>query len=419
MREPITLPSLSDTMETGRLVRWLKQPGDAVKKGDIVAEVETDKAVMDVEAFHEGYLVGPLAQTESDIPVGAVIGYLDDSSQSVQEIQSDATETAVGVTAVEEGNREVPHEERSAPLAAEQNVMAEKPAARAVPTVSAPYIAAPALIVRQGSDGVQVSPYAKGLASEMDIDLRQIRAGGDGVIHAPQVLAAALAGPEPNLTLGPAYRYEPFTAMHKAVADNMIATLGTPTFHISARLPLTQIKAMAQAQLHSLTLLLARACALCVQKHPHFNAVYTSQGLAVREQVNIGIAVDVQDGLITPVLRDAARRTVNELAEDWRILRDKIKINRLSPGDYQGATFYLSNLGVFEHVTHFDAIVPLGAAAILALGAEQQDGKAEFTLSCDHRVVFGADAARFLETLSDYLSAPETLMTEMTEKAKM
>jgi len=226
------------------------------------------------------------------------------------------------------------------------------------------------------------------------------------VIHAPQVLAAALAGPIPNLDAGPVYRLEALTSMHKAVANNMIATLGTPTFRVSARLPLAPLKALAHAQQQSLTLLLARACALCVQKHPHFNAVYTTSALAVREQVDIGIAVDVPGGLLTPVLRDAARRPLDELAEDWRILRDKIKRNRLAPDDYQGATFYLSNLGVFEQVSHFDALVPPGAAAILSLGAEQ-DGKAEFTLSCDHRVIFGADAARFLASLSQLLDDPQ------------
>jgi len=229
------------------------------------------------------------------------------------------------------------------------------------------------------------------------------------------VLAAILAGPVPNLDASPAYHYKLFTPMYEAVANNMIATLNTPTFRVSARLLLAPLRAMAHEQQQSATLLLARACALCVQQYPHFNAVYTPRALAVRKQVDVGIGVDVPGGLLTPVLRDAAQRPLNELSEDWCILQDKIKRNRLASNDYQGATFYLSNRGVFDQVSHFDAIVPLGAAAILSLGAEQ-GGKAGFTLSCDHRVVFGADAARFLETLSGYLSSPESMDTETPDK---
>ena len=406
MREPINLPTLSDTMETGHLIQWLKQPGDPVKKGDVLAEVETDKAVMEVEAFHDGYLAGPLAQAESDIPVGTVIGYISDSPQPAQQDQAGAPDKMPAAPKEEE------KKEQSASPPSGETITKEKPSVRTTHPAANPETPTPTPI---GQQGVKASPYARGLAHELGIKLHQVNAASDGVIHAPQVLSAALAGPAPNLDAGPAYRYKPFSSMHKAVANNMIATLSTPTFRVSARLPIAPLKAIAHEQQQSVTLLLARACALCVQQHPNFNAVYTPHALAVREQVDVGIAVDVPGGLLTPVLRDAARRPLNELDEDWRILRDKIKRNRLDPDDYQGATFYLSNLGVFEQISHFDAIVPLGAAAILSLGAEQ-DGKAEFTLSCDHRVVFGADAARFLETLAGYLSNPVSMDTETIDK---
>ncbi len=397
MQEPILMPTLSDTMESGKLIQWLKQPGEVVKKGDVLAEVETDKAVMDVEAFHDGYLLGPLAAAESDIPVGTVIGYISDTPQKNQQAETTAEAAAAAKEAVREAQRASPPSNRTT-AKKKASIQTTHPVARpepSVPTVTDP-------------SGVKASPYARGLAHELGVDLNQPRAGADGVIRASQVLAAALAGPGPNLEAGPAYRYKLFTSMHKAVADNMIAAVATPTFRINARLPLAPLKALAHAQQLSLTLLLARACALCVQQHPNFNAVYTARALVVRKQVDVGIAVDVPGGLLTPVLRDAAQRPIAELNEDWRILRDKIKRNRLGPNDYQGATFYLSNLGMFEQVSHFDAIVPLGAAAILSLGAEQEV-KAEFTLSCDHRVVFGADAARFLQTLALLLNEPKGL----------
>jgi len=388
-------------METGRLIQWLKQPGDAVKRGDVLAEVETDKAVMDVEAFHDGYLTGPLAETGSDIPVGQVIAYLSDVPQQVQQEQLGTTEKT----------RAAPKVSSVVPPTAQTVTEEKAPAPTASPEWREQTIA-PALT---GGQGIQASPYARGLAQELGVDLSQVDAAADGVIHAPQVLAAALAGPVPNLDAGPAYRYKLFTPMHRAVASNMIATLNTPTFRVSACLPLAPLKALAHEQKQSFTLLLARVCALCVQQHPHFNTVYTPHALAVRKQVDVGIAVDVPGGLLTPVLRNAAQRPLSELAEDWRILRERIKRNRLAPNDYQGATFYLSNLGVFDQVTHFDAVIPLGAAAILSLGAEQ-NGKAEFTLSCDHRVVFGTAAAHFLETLSAYLSNPVSMDAETTEK---
>jgi pyruvate dehydrogenase E2 component (dihydrolipoamide acetyltransferase) len=185
--------------------------------------------------------------------------------------------------------------------------------------------------------------------------------------------------------------------------------VSTPSFQISAHIALTDLHRQAKAARLSLTLALARACALTVAEDPWFNHLWTPQGLAKRERVDVAIAVDTGDALLTPVLRDMAGRPINELAEDWRILLAKIKKGRLAPEDYRGGTFYLSNLGVFDVVHNFDAIVPLGAAAILAVAASQADGGTEFTLSCDHRVIFGADAARFLQRLRDRLADPSWL----------
>jgi pyruvate dehydrogenase E2 component (dihydrolipoamide acetyltransferase) len=169
----------------------------------------------------------------------------------------------------------------------------------------------------------------------------------------------------------------------------------------------------AQTHHYSVSLLLARACSLAIVAHPLFNAAYTPDGLARRERVDIGIALDSGDGLITPVLRDAAGRSLAELAEDWSSLRLKVKNRRLVPADYSGATFYISNLGVFPVVCAFDSIIPVGASAILSVAACGQQG-AFSTLTCDHRVVFGADAAGFLQTLEQYLREPNRLGAEET-----
>ncbi len=393
-RQPIEMPALSDTMETGRLVSWLKQPGDPVKKGEAIAEVESDKAIMELEAFADGYLAGPLAEPDSEVPVGTVIGYISSEPPAADE-QPPAPEKPAEPPPTSQPP--------SADRPGEDTAVAHEPA---LPPRPARHGRRPD---RETPAAGEASPYARALAADLGLDLSQVAPGPDGRIHAAQVVAAALAGPEPELEAGPPYRLEPLTPMQRAVAEGMEAAATTPTFRVSARLPLDKLHQAAHEKGHSLTLLLGRACARAIERHPRFNAVYTRRGLAHRQQVDLGIAVDLPDGLVTPVLRDVGGRTLTELAAAWKDLKEKATNRRLTKEEYTGATFYLSNLGVFPRVTRFDAIVPRDASAILAVGAAH-DGAAECTLSCDHRVVYGADAARFLETLGELLDDPGQLL---------
>jgi len=392
-KEPITLPVLSDTMETGHLARWLKSVGDPVKKGDVLAEVESDKAMMEVEAFEDGYLAGPLARAGSDIPVRTVIGYIVDSPPDGAASESpSATPEAVPAPAPKPDAALTPA------------TKSESPVSTTVPPT--PQSTGHGKAPSRPDSRVNVTPYARGLANELDVDLANVKPGSDGVIRAAQIIAAAMQGPSPDLDAGPAWHYKLLTPMHRAVAENMVATLSTPTFRVSSQLSIDTLRHAAREARRSLSLLLARALALSVREHPRFNEVYTPAALVVRERVDVGIAVDVPGGLlVTPVIRDAAGRPITELAEDWRILKEKLDKQRLVPEDYTGATVYLSNLGLFDVVSDFDAIVPLGAAAILAVGAAHE-GLARFTLSCDHRVVYGADAARFMQTFAGLLMNP-------------
>ena len=393
MKYEITLPVLSDTMNTGRLARWLKQPGDKINKGDVIAEMESDKAIMEVEAFHSGYLAGPLAPIDTDIPVRQVIGYISDkplpdntveAAKKLPEVSADRATEKKTTEAAKTITRNVAKQTtETSPPESPANVSV----AKIIPPVPGKRIA---------------SPHARALALKLGIDLSHVPPGKDGRILAEDVLAVTHRSPTLNLEAGPPYHLEKLTLMQQAVANNMIATITTPTFRTTAQLSLAALKKTAKQQQFSLTLLLASACAKTIKALPQFNAVYTLEGMAHRDQVDVGIAVDVPGGLLTPVIRDAAERPMDELAEDWRILKDKIKRQRLTQQDYEGATFYLSNLGVFPVVHSFDALLPLGAAAILAIGAEH-NGQCLFTLSCDHRVVSGADSARFLTTLQDHL----------------
>jgi len=397
----VTLPVLSDTMQTGRIIRWLKQPGDTVKRGDVLAEVESDKAIMDVEAYADGVLVGPLAAVDTDVAVKSIIAWIDDQPQQTTATSSPAprpaaqpkTPSPVPAPAPPAGANPAPTEPTPAPAAA----------VAATDAVTSPILTA-ALAAREESGAA--SPFARGLATELGIDLSLLKPGADGRIGAAQVLAAAIGPQLPHLDLGSVHRIERPTPLKAAMADNMQRTVHTPTFHVTTALDLHAIDAAAQAAHQSFTLLLAHACAWAIDKHPDFNACWTPGGLARRERIDVAIAVDTEGGLITPVLRDAMR-PLAELAEDWRELRDKVARRRLVPADYTGATFYLSNLGMFAAVEQFDAIVPLGASAILAVAAPAHDGRTRLTLTCDHRVIAGADAARFLTTLAGQFQAAQ------------
>ncbi len=417
-RTAVTLPLLSDTMETGRLTRWLKQPGDPVKVGDALAEVESDKAAMDLEAFADGYLAGPVAPTDTEIPVKSTIAWIvDDPAQAKAEGSS--SEALPPAAPADTGTSP----SAAAHSAAGSAPVSPPPAAAATPTGPTPQPAASAscaasdtptevvaaALAARGDAAGGASPFAQELATELGLDLAQIRGGRGKRIGAAQVLAAALGPRSPTLNFAPDYRLERPSPLKAAMAENIARSVRTPTFHVTIAADLAPLHAAAQAQHDSFTLLLVRACALALRAHPDFNACWTSAGLARRERIDVAIAVDTPDGLITPVLRDA-RRPLDELAEDWRILKGKVGKRRLTPADYSGATFYISNLGQYPKVEQFDAIVPAGATAVLAVSAPGTDGLTRLTLSCDHRVVAGVDAACFLATLAEHLAEPDALM---------
>jgi len=284
--QTIKMPSLSDTMETGHLVRWLKKPGDKISKGDILAEIESDKSVIDMEAFDEGYLVAPLAEEDTDIAVGEVMAYLSQTPGNGEQISPVSEPASVA-------------EKQPASSATEASTVAPTAAAGATSTIiepattqaknHAPHSEKPASTHQHAH--FKISPYARGLARELGIDPALLTPGASGIIKSPQVIAAAMQEPQPDLNAGPAWRYRLFTPMHRAIASNISATVNTPVFHISTQLPTDDLQAFAHEKKLSLTLLLARALALSVKKHPDLNATYTPLGLAVRKQVDVGIAV--------------------------------------------------------------------------------------------------------------------------------
>ncbi len=385
----IKMPQLSDTMTEGVLVSWEKAVGDKVERGDVVAQVETDKAVMDVEVFREGYLSGPLVPEDATVPVGEPIGYLVDSPDKV----IDTTRT-------------------TAPKAE-----AEKPAEKAKPVPAGtqkPKTHVPAMppgaTPAPRPKHANATPYARQLAGAHGIDLNSITGSGPGgLIVAADVLNSEVQKTATKRIYQVPGEGRPMTPMEKAVAHNMEYSLSMPLFHVTVHVGIDALKAASKAKGFSLTVTLAKAAALAIQKHPVVNAVYQHEDRIVeREQVDVGIAVETEGmGLVVPVLRDVVNRGVAELAADWKDLVDRARARRLKPEEYSNPTFTISNMGMLG-VSQFDAIPSPGTSAIFAIATVGPQGM-PVTMTADHRIINGADAAKFLNTFRDLVENPAWL----------
>jgi pyruvate dehydrogenase E2 component (dihydrolipoamide acetyltransferase) len=425
MIREVFMPALSSTMTEGKIVSWVKAPGDRVEKGETVVIVESDKADMDVESFHEGILAAIVVEAGGSAPVGEAIALL---------------------------------AETEAEIAAAQQQAASKASSAPVPSAPTPDTAvepAPGPEHNGGSaprsGRVVVSPRARKLAKDLKVDLASLqgsgphgrivaqdveRAAGQPVspggpaafIPAPIPPAAVPAAPAPLPTAAssaPLGQLVPFNTLQQAVIRNMNASLAVPTFHVSYPIITDALDALYQ-QIKSkgvtMTGLLAKAVAVTLQRHPLLNATYTDQGLQYRPNINVAVAVAMDGGgLITPVLQNADQQDIYSLSRTWRDLVDRSRTKQLKPEEYSSGTFTLSNLGMFG-VSNFDAILPPGQGSILAIGGARPtvvataDGllgvkrQMQVNITCDHRIIYGADAAAFLKDLAEVIETnPQSL----------
>jgi len=392
MAEPhvVKMPKLSDTMTEGTVVTWEKNPGDKIERGTIIATVETDKAIMDVEVFREGYLSGPLAPLNSVIPVGEPIAYLVADKSEVKGGESAAPKAAV--TPVEAEVVEAP---RSDPYGT------MKPKTR-IPAM--PHGASPAPRPAQG----KATPYARQLAGAHGIDINSLLAGPKGIIVAADVLA-------PRTPPGMAKRIyqvpgmgRPMDAMEKAVAHSMEYSVSMPLFRVTVNVQPDRLIAASKQSGYSLTVMLAKAAALAIDKFPNVNAVYQHEDRIVeREQIDVGLAVETEGmGLVVPVLRDVMSRDLKTLNETWKDLVARARIKRLKPEEYSNPTFTISNMGMLG-VSYFDAIPSPGTSAIIAISTRGPAGM-PVTITADHRIINGADAAKFLNYFKQLVENPES-----------
>ena len=435
------MPALSSTMTEGKIVEWLKQPGDKVGRGESVLVVESDKADMDVESFNEGYLAAVLMPAGSTAPVGETIGLIVETEAEIADAQAKAGSGGGGAAAAAPAT---PAPSAPAPAVSP----AAAPAAPAPVAPPAPVAAPPAPVASHGR--VVASPRAKKLASQMGVNLASVRGSGpNGRIQAEDVeraagrpvsvprvgegtAAAVVAGAAAAASSAPAGNSfgapgdtVAFNTLQAAVNRNMEASLAVPCFRVGYTITTDKLDAFykqVKPKGVTMTALLAKAVAVTLARHPQVNAATTPAGMAYPADVNVAVAVAMEDGgLITPVLRQADRTDLYAMSRQWADLVKRSRSKQLQPEEYSTGTFTLSNLGMFG-VDRFDAILPPGTGAILAVAASRptvvagKDGsisvkrQMQVNLTADHRVVYGADGASFLKDLAELIETrPETL----------
>jgi pyruvate dehydrogenase E2 component (dihydrolipoamide acetyltransferase) len=431
----IEMPKLSDTMDAGVLVAWKKKEGDAIQPGDVIAEVESDKATMELEAYDPGVLRKLLAKVGEPVPVGEPIAIVADSAD--EDIAPLLERARKGKSEKVEGKRE----EAAAPPKGEAS-QHHAPAPGSKPAPPAPVAPAPPAPAPDAGGGgrVLVSPLAARLAQEWGIDLTQIQGSGpDGRIVKRDVEQAKAQGAAPRAPIHmvpsapvgqlghPEQEYEDIvnSPVRKIIAQRLTESkTQTPHYYVTVEIDMNQavemrrrLNALDGVKI-SLNDFVIKAAALAIEKHPLVNASYRGGHVRVYHRIDIGNAVAMDDGLVTPVIRNANKKGLRAIARESRELAERARAKKLKPEDYTGGTFTISNLGMMG-VKHFTAVINPPEAAILAIGAVREtpvidNGKLaggrrmDVTLSSDHRVLDGAQSARFLQDFKYYLENPIT-----------
>ncbi len=399
----VVMPQLSDTMTEGIVVTWEKNIGDTIKRGDIVATVETDKAIMDVEVFHEGFLSGPMADVGSTIEVGHPMAFIVNDASKV-------IDTAVIITA--------DHKVTDVHHMGQASAKAPAPATKTAPaspskSAVAPAVAANAKPVPRPA-GRKASPYARKVAGALGVEISSVAGSGpEGVITAADVQRARPSMKEvahslPQVDVPGEGRN--MTSMEKAVSHTMAASLTLPTFTATMNIDTGKLTAAAKARKVSVTVAIAKACSVAMQNYPRMNWAYQPiDKLIERANHDIGLAVKSDDGgLVVPILTNTESRSLESLQESWNDLVPRARVRKLAPKEFSNPTFTISNMGMFG-ITHFTAIPTPGIAAILAIAANTPLGT-PFTITADHRVLNGADVAGYLVDLKTAIENPENWM---------
>ncbi|HNR16099.1 MAG TPA: pyruvate dehydrogenase complex dihydrolipoamide acetyltransferase [Chitinophagaceae bacterium] len=417
MEEVVLMPRLSDTMEEGVIASWHKNVGDTVKKGEVLAEIETDKATMELESYKNGTLLHIGAQKGENIPVNGLLCIIGEKGK-------------VDVDAI---------------VAATKGGVSQKPAAETAKTIAEQPATVTTIAAAAENGRVKASPLAKKVAKEKGIDLHSLQGSGDGgrIIKAdidnyqpatatsiqPAAKTASIAAPVPAFT---GSKEEGYTDIPNSQMRNVIAKrLGESKFsapHFYLTMEINMDNAMtARAQLNEISPakisfndMVVKAVALALRQHPAINASWMGDKIRRYSHIHIGIAVAIEDGLIVPVVRFADQKTLPQIAAESKELAGKAKNKKLQPNEFTGNTFTISNLGMMD-IDEFTAIINPPDSCIMAVGRIKEvvvrkgegfgvSNVMKITLSCDHRSVDGASGAAFLQTFKKYLENPITML---------
>lgn len=419
MPELITMPKLGFDMVEGKLVRWVKKPGDKVNKGEVLAEVETDKATVEVESFVSGVVAATFAEEGSYQTVGALIGVIAAPDEKV-DVEALKAQAASG--------KQPPKEDGP-----------RTPAASGQPSAVSPRPSAPAPASDFGppaSNFIRISPIARRMADERGIDVRQIRGTGpegrivkkdiEAFAKAPRpVAAAAVSGLGEATTVA-------LTRLRSAIARRMTESkTSVPHFYVTSDIDMAGVMALrkqwndmlGESGKLSVNDFLIKAAALALREFPNINASFNGDHVVRRGHVNVGNAVAVEGGLLTVVLKDADAKSLAQISAEMKAVTARARQGRVKPEDVEGSTFTISNLGMYD-VDSFVAIINPPEAAILAVGSVAdvpviKDGalavgkRMKATLSADHRVTDGAEAAQFMQAFKRNLEQPLRLMLSL------
>ncbi len=421
MATKVVMEALSPTMEEGRLVKWLKNEGDPVATGDILAEVETDKAVMELVARGDGIMRKRLANEGDAVPVGTLLAVIATADENIDALVGSAPTAAPAPPAAA-----TPAPAEPAPVATEAKAAEPAPATQ-------PAVAKAATAPAKGGR-TRSSPLARRLATERGVELSGIQGSGPGGRIIKKDVETAVSAPKAAAARPVRERSDadfedvPLTLIRKTIARRLAESIGpVPTFYLTAefdmgraaemRASLAEIGDEFKASFNDIAI---RAVALALSEHPEVNAHWMGDKIRKFNRVHIGMAVAIEDGLITPVIFDADQKSLHEISREAKDLAGRARDRKLTPEQYTGSTFSISNLGMFG-IDQFTAIINPPEAGILAIGAVESkpvavDGQVvvrqrmRITMSCDHRVIDGATGAKFLQTVRRYIEHPLLLV---------
>ena len=393
MASRVVMPKLTDTMEEGVLLEWKKREGDPVQAGEALAEIETDKAVMDLEAFASGILRKILVQNGETVESGRLLGVIGEADEDITEALSDRVMPAASTSAKSAATPET--SPGTSPMRTEER-------------------------------RIIASPRAKALAAERGIDLSTVIGTGPGGRIVEEDVADAQGS---AVSAMPAGTDQPLTQMRKAIARVTVQSKApVPHFYLTREIEMEAAEQFRRQfkkdrQSHpSMTDLLIKAVALAIGKHPELNVSYVGEAIRRFERVDIGVAVGMEDGLITPVIRDCGAKTLETISAESRAFIERARRKRLQPQEYSGATFSISNLGMFGVENFLAVLIPPQAATlavgavrdvpVVVAGAVKAGRRMQVTLSCDHRAIDGVTGARFLTELKRILEHPHELAAQ-------